>query len=153
MPLSADEEVGGEIISKLQSIQYDMRRQAADDSGDLSDEEQEFVDIMRETIVDAASQDPNFPWADMDVYRHGKPETIPRVMFPAALQQKIRVPTVHVWGLNDYEYMIKMAELARSLCDDATSKTVLHGGLHDIPKRPTEIQAVLRNLDWAVSQM
>lgn len=153
MPCSADVRMGDTIISKLRALEYDITDRARCTGGDLTVAEQEFVDVLQQTVVDAAIHDPLFPWTDMDVYRYGECDAIPRVMYPSVLAQKIQIPTIHVWGQNDFEYMIKMAELGRSLCEESMVKTVLHTGFHDIPKRQNEIKAVLRTIDWAMSRM
>ncbi|KAI0448682.1 DUF341 domain-containing protein [Xylaria acuta] len=153
MPCSPDVGMGEAIISKLRALEYDITDRTRYNGEDLTVAEQEFVDVLQQTVVDAAIHDPLFPWTDMDVYRYGKRDAIPRVMYPSLLPQKIQIPTIHVWGQNDFEYMIKMAELARSICEESMTKTVLHTGLHDIPKRQPEIKAVLRTLDWAMTQI
>ncbi|KAI4255448.1 MAG: hypothetical protein L6R42_006734 [Xanthoria sp. 1 TBL-2021] len=152
MPCSPDVGTGATIISKLRTLEYDITDRARCNGKDLTIAEQEFVDVLQRTVVDAAMRDPLFPWTDMDVYRYGERDAIPRVLYPSVLAQKIQIPTIHVWGQNDFEYMIKMAEVARSICEESMVKTVLHTGLHDIPKRQTEIKAVLRRIDWAISQ-
>lgn len=152
MPCSPDVGMGDTIISKLRTLEYDIMDRAKCNGKDLTIAEQEFVDVLQQTIVDAAIHDSHFPWVDMDVYRYGERDTIPRVMYPSLLAQKIEIPTIHVWGQNDFEYMIKMAEVAHSICEESMSKTVLHSGLHDLPKKQSEIKAVLRKIDWAITQ-
>lgn len=152
MPCSPVASLGDNVISKLRAMEYDITDRSGGNGKDLTSEEQEFVEILQRTVVDAAVHDSQFPWTDMDVYRHGELDAIPRVMYSSALTQKIQIPTVHVWGQNDFEYLIKMAELSRSLCETSMSKTVLHSGLHDMPKKQTEIKAVLRKIDWAMAQ-
>lgn len=153
IPCSSDVDMGGPIISKLRALEYDITNRARCNVQELlTIAEQEFVELLQKTVVDAAIHNPRFPWTDMDVYRYGERDVIPRVMYPSILAQKIQIPTIHVWGQNDYEYMIKMAELARSICDESMVKTILHDGLHDIPKKQLEIKAVLRTIDWAIAQ-
>ncbi|KAI4255609.1 MAG: hypothetical protein LQ352_002497 [Teloschistes flavicans] len=152
MPCSPDAGMGATIISKLRALHYDIADRARCNGQDLTIAEQEFVNVLQQTVVDAADNDPLFPWSDMDVYRYGEHDAIPRVMYPSLLAQKIQIPTIHVWGQNDFRYMIKMAEVARSICEESMAKTVLHTGWHDIPKRQTEIKAVIRRIDWAMSQ-
>ncbi|KAL9014611.1 MAG: hypothetical protein Q9173_000740 [Seirophora scorigena] len=151
MPCSPDAGIGDTIISKLRALEYDITDRARCNGQDLTMAEQEFVNVLQQTVVDAANNDPLFPWIDMDVYRYGEQDAIPRVMYPSLLAQKIQIPTIHVWGQNDFGYMIKMAEVARSICEECMVKTVLHTGRHDIPKRQTEIKAVLRRIDWAMA--
>jgi pimeloyl-ACP methyl ester carboxylesterase len=152
MPCSPDVDMGDAIISKLQALEYDITDLARCNGKDLTIAEHEFVDILQQTIVNAATHNSLLPRIDMNVYRYGEREAIPRIMYPSLLAQKIQVPTIHVWGQNDSQYMIKMAEVARSICDESRVKTVLHAGLHDVPKRQTDIKAVLRTIDWAVVQ-
>lgn len=152
MPCSTDATVGNAIISRLRAMEYDITDLSGLNVKDLTSEELEFVETLQRTVVAAAVHDLQFPWTDMDVYRHGDLDAIPRVMYSSGLAQKIQIPTVHVWGQNDFEYMIRMAELSRSLCEEAMSRTVLHSGVHDLPKKQTEIRAVLRKIDWAITQ-
>ncbi|KAL8758335.1 MAG: hypothetical protein Q9184_003956 [Pyrenodesmia sp. 2 TL-2023] len=152
MPCSPDVGMGDTIISKLRAREYNIADRARCNGQDLTMAEQEFVNVLQQTVVDAADHDPLFPWIDMDVYRYGEQDAIPRVMYPSLLAQKIQIPTIHVWGQNDFEYMIRMAEVARSICEECMVKTVLHTAWHDIPKRQTEIKAVLRRIDWAMTQ-
>ncbi|KAH8690348.1 DUF341 domain-containing protein [Phaeosphaeriaceae sp. PMI808] len=153
LPISPDVGMGDAIISKLRALEYDMTDRARCNGGDLTIAEQEFVDVLQRTVVDAAIHDLPFPWLDINVYQYGDRDAIPRLMYPSLMAQKIQIPTIHVWGQNDFEYMIQMAEVARSICDESMVKTVLHTGLHDIPKKQTEIKAVLRAIDWAMTQM
>lgn len=152
MPCSPDTGMGDTILSRLRALEYDITDRARR-SGDLTPPEEEFVDVLQQTIVDAATHKSLLPWIDMNVYRYGKFGAAPRVMHPSLLAQKITVPTVHVWGQNDFKFMIKMAEVGRSICDDSMSRTVLHSGSHDIPKKQPEIKAVIRMLDWATTQI
>lgn len=153
IPCSPDAGVGDTIISSLRALELDITDRAGCNSEDLTMAEKEFIDVLQHTVVEAAAHDPLFPWIDMDVYRYGERDSIPRVMYPSLLAQKIRIPTIHVWGQNDFEYMVRMAEVAHSICDESMAKTVLHAGLHDIPKRQVEIKAVLRKIDWAIYHM
>ncbi|KAJ6788508.1 hypothetical protein PWT90_01622 [Aphanocladium album] len=150
MPCSPDAEMGDSIISSLQALKYDITDRERQQ--ELAEDEQEFVEVLQKTIVGAAIDNSLLPWIDMDVYRYGERDAIPRVMYPSLLAEKIQIPTVHVWGQNDFEYMIRMAEVARSICEESRAKTVLHAGLHDIPKKQPEIKAVLRTIDWAMAQ-
>ncbi|EFR00805.1 DUF341 domain-containing protein [Nannizzia gypsea CBS 118893] len=154
MPCSSDAGLGDPIISKLRALEYDIRdrTRTCNNGKDLTIAEQEYVDLLQRTVVDAASHDSLFPWTDMDIYRYGARDAIPRVMCPSLLSQKIQIPTVHAWAQNDFQYMAKMAELAHSICEETMAKTVLHTGFHDIPKRQAEIRAVLRTIDWAIAR-
>ncbi|KAI1734274.1 DUF341 domain-containing protein [Xylaria scruposa] len=153
MPLSSDASLGEAIISKLRAAEYDITNQSQNNGKELTSEEQEYVQILERTVLAATTHHPEFPWPDLDVYAHGELDSIPRLMYSAALVQQIQVPTVHSWGRSDFEYLIRMAELSRSLCDESMSRTVLHSGVHDLPKKQTEIKAVLRMIDWAIGQV
>ena len=150
MPLSPDTGLGNTVIAKLRALEYDITDRTKPNSATLTTAEQEFVSVLQQTIVDAAIHDSPLPWIDLNIYRYGEREAIPRVMCPSLLTHKIDVPTIHVWGLNDVKYMIKMAELGRSICDNSMARTVLHEGLHDIPQKQSEIKAVLRSMNWVM---
>ncbi|KAF5534668.1 DUF341 domain-containing protein [Fusarium mexicanum] len=152
MPCSPDASLGSTIISHLRAMEYDITDPSNNSGKGLTSKEQQFVEILQETVVDAATRDSTFPWTDLDIYRHGELHDIPRVLYSSVMAQKILLPTVHVWGRNDVAYMIKMAELCRGICDDSNSRTVLHSGLHEVPKKQTDIKAVVRNIDWALTQ-
>jgi pimeloyl-ACP methyl ester carboxylesterase len=102
VPCSPDSNMGDAIISKLRALEYDITDRAWCAGEDLTVAEQEFVSILQQTIVDAAFQGSPFPWLDMDIYRYGERDAIPCVMLPSLLAQKIQIPTVHVWGQNDF---------------------------------------------------
>ncbi|CEL10308.1 hypothetical protein ASPCAL13429 [Aspergillus calidoustus] len=152
MPCSSDANLGHAVISKLREREYDLTAKAGATGKGLTSEERELVEILQRTVVDAAIQDPLFPWTDMNIYRRGELDDIPRVMYSSALAHKIQVPTVHVWGQNDTGYMVQMAQLSSSLCDQSVTKTVLHSGSHDMPKKQIEIKAVLREINWALAR-
>lgn len=150
---SPDVGIGDTIISRLRALEYDITDRARSNTEDLTIAEQEFVGVLQQTVVDAAIHGSPLPGVDMDVYRYGERDAIPRVMYSSLLAQRIQIPTIHVWGQNDFGYMIKMAEAARGICEESMVKTVLHTGLHDVPRRQTEIKAVLRTIDWAMTQI
>ncbi|KAH5502667.1 hypothetical protein HBI38_184030 [Parastagonospora nodorum] len=152
VPMSSDCTMGDEIISNLRALEYNIADRSICSSEDLTMGEREFVTVLQQTVVDATFENSHFPQFDMDILRCGERDAVPCVMLPSFLAQKIQIPTVHVWGRNDSQTMIKMAEVARSLCDDSRVKTVLHTGLHDVPKRGPEIKAVLRTIDWVMAQ-
>ena len=154
MPCSPDPSMGDAIISRLRDLEYDItsRPPCPLKYASLTTAEQDFVSILQRTILDAAVSDSLLPRIDMDVYRNGERDAIPRIMYPALLAQKIQIPTVHVWGKNDAAFMMSMAEVAHSICDENTTKTVRHEGAHDVPKQPTEVKAVLRALEWAMAR-
>lgn len=110
----------------MRALEYDITDRARCNGEDLTIVEQEFVDVLQQTIVDAATHDLLLPWIDMDVYRYGEHDAIPRMMYPSLLAQKIRIPTIHVWGQNDFEYMIKMAEVACRICEESMVKTLTY---------------------------
>ncbi|KAI0204324.1 DUF341 domain-containing protein [Astrocystis sublimbata] len=152
MPISPDVSLGETIISKLRGLEYDVTGRSDGSARGLTREEQEFVQILQRTVLPATIHHPEFPWPDLDAYAHGELEAIPRVMYPTIMTQRIQIPTVHSWGLGDIECLIRMSELSRSICEESVSRTVLHSGAHDMPKKPSEIKALLRMIDWAIVQ-
>jgi pimeloyl-ACP methyl ester carboxylesterase len=154
MPCSTDASLGDDIISRLRDLEYDItnRLPCPTKHASLTATEQEFVSVLQRTIVDAADNESLLPCIDMGVYQDGERDAIPRVMYADLLAQKIQIPTVHVWGSNDVGFMVRMAEIAHGICNEDTTKLLKHGGGHDIPKKPTEIRAILRALEWAMAR-
>lgn len=152
MPCSSDTSLGEAVIEKLRARRMDIKDRSNVFREDLSVEEREFVKILQQTIVEATSANCGFQWPSLEVYSCGELDEIPRVIYASALKQKIQVPTIHVWGQNDFPYLKNMAELSSNLCEPSTSRVIIHSGLHDMPKKSIEIRAVLRNLDWAMAQ-
>lgn len=100
----------------------------------------------------AAANASLLPPINMEVFRNGQLNEVPRVMYPGVLEQKVQIPTVHVWGKSDAGFMMSMAEAAHSICNEDTTRMIRHEGAHDVPKQPMESKAVLRALDWAMAR-
>jgi hypothetical protein len=152
LPCSADSNWGTPIMSRSQYLNLDITDQARCNDVNLTIGERELVSIIQQTIIKKDTQGSHFSWLDTSTFRDWEPETVPCVLLPSSLAQKIKIPTIHCWGQSDSEYMIRMAEVSRSICDESLAKTVLHPGAHDIPRREPEIKAILRTIDWAMAQ-
>jgi pimeloyl-ACP methyl ester carboxylesterase len=151
MPCGADVNIGEKVVARLQELDVDVRDRTMAQKA-LAGVESEFVRALQRTVVDADDSNSLMPWFDMAVYQGEQSEAAPRVMIPDILKQKIKTPTVHVWGRNDHPFMINMAMVAESICDKSRSKSVMHTGSHQPPQKTMEVRASLRAMEWAIVQ-
>ncbi|KAF2129724.1 DUF341 domain protein [Dothidotthia symphoricarpi CBS 119687] len=115
-------------------------------------EERIFIDLLLRTVVPARKNRAMLPDFDLGVYTEGDGLDAPRLMHPLLLKERIHIPTVHITGKRDSNFMRSMSEAARGLCDDKLVKKLEHGGGHHPPQKDVEIKAVIRAMDWAIAQ-
>lgn len=89
---------------------------------------------------------------DQAVFKRGDTSQIPRILHPSLVQQRVRVPTIHVVGKKDQELMLEQSSLMYQLCDPALSKWLEHSGGHDVPRQLNEAKAAVKAMEWAVSE-
>ncbi|MCJ1396153.1 hypothetical protein MMC18_009042 [Xylographa bjoerkii] len=77
---------------------------------------------------------------------------LPRVMHPALLVERVRVPTVHVAGQKDHAGLVELSKLMRGVCDARVMRSLVHAGGHDVPRLAKDVKAVLVAMEWAVEQ-
>ncbi|KAI0414488.1 serine hydrolase FSH [Xylaria grammica] len=66
------------------------------------------------------------------------------------LELKIRIPTVHVWGVNDPGFPTSI-HLA-GLCDPYIRKVHTHGGTHEVPQGMEDAQQLSQLLLWCMQR-
>ncbi|KAK5957875.1 hypothetical protein OHC33_001064 [Knufia fluminis] len=89
---------------------------------------------------------------DPDVFRRRDSSMIPRILHPALIRERIRIPTVHVVGKMDDPLMLEQSELVFQLCDVKFSKWLEHSAGHDVPRTPEDAKAVCKALAWAADE-
>ncbi|PNY29659.1 Uncharacterized protein TCAP_00427, partial [Tolypocladium capitatum] len=152
IPCSADEDFGEGVIQRLCPLRLNL-----DGIGSMSvemqtDEETLFNDLLRRTVIPAQENNSLLPNYDMAVYTRGDFSKAPRLMHPNLTRHKIRVPTVHITGKRDADFMRNMADAARGLCDEKTLKKLEHNGGHQPPQKDAEVKAAIRAMEWAISR-
>lgn len=128
--------------------------EAALETGVLSPTPEEclFATLMQRTIIAAKNSHFLLPDVDLEAYTKGDSAQAPRFMVPQLLKERIQVPTVHVTGSKDFDFMRNMSEAARGLCDEKSVKKLEHSGGHCPPRKKDEIEAVVRAMEWAIAE-
>lgn len=152
IPCSADSTYCQDIIRRLCSRGQDFIS-AADTESLLQPDERVFREILLKTVVPAKKNRGMLPDYDMAVYMDGTDGSLaPRVMHPQLQRERITIPTIHVRGRRDADFMQNMAEAARGLCDERLMKKTEHSGGHQPPQKDAEVKAAVRAMEWAISQ-
>ena len=89
---------------------------------------------------------------DDGAFRRGDLDSIPRIIHPSVLAQRVRIPTVHIVGKKDSPLMIEQSTLMRRLCDSSIVQALEHSGGHDVPRKPDEAKAAIAATEWAYEQ-
>ncbi|KAL2140166.1 hypothetical protein VTI28DRAFT_4182 [Corynascus sepedonium] len=111
------------------------------------------TEVLERIIVEARKNRALLPNIDLSVYSAGGDvSSAPRLMHPQLLKGRIWTPTVHVTGKKDYPFMRVMSEVARGVCDPRMAKQLEHSGGHHPPQKAAEVKAVVRAMDWAITQ-
>ncbi|KAH7080818.1 DUF341 domain protein [Paraphoma chrysanthemicola] len=118
----------------------------------LSGEEHVFLNLLMRTIIPAKENRAMLPDIDLNHYTDGDGRNAPRLMHPQLLKERIRIPTVHVTGKRDFDFMRSMSEVALGLCDAKMVKKLQHSGGHQPPQKAAEVQALIRAMEWAARQ-
>lgn len=63
---------------------------------------------------------------------------------------KIRIPTVHIWGMNDPDFPTSI-HLA-GLCDPYIRKIYRHDGGHEVPQKPEDTQELGQLVLWCMQR-
>jgi len=118
----------------------------------LTRDERLFCDVMLRTVIAAKKKGAALPEYSMDVYSQGDGSKAPRVMHAQLLKEKLQIPTVHVTGRRDFDFMQNMSDIARGLCEERLTRKLEHSGGHHPPQKDAEVRAVVRAMEWAISQ-
>lgn len=151
LPCSADPMYLQGVVEKLSDRRLLTMGPAALAST-LSGEERIFLNLLMRTIIPAKENRAMLPDIDLNHYMDGDDCNAPRVMHPQLLKERIRIPTVHVTGKRDFDFMRNMSEAALGLCDTKMVKKLQHSGGHHPPQKDAEVQALIRAMEWAVRQ-
>ncbi|QDS78196.1 hypothetical protein FKW77_000474 [Venturia effusa] len=77
-------------------------------------------------------------------------KSMPRILHPALVLQRLKIPTVHVAVEKDFGFMQDMSNLAAGMCEPALRKVLKHSGGHSIPTKSFEVKKVVAAMDWAL---
>ncbi|KAK1637092.1 serine hydrolase FSH [Colletotrichum phormii] len=79
---------------------------------------------------------------------------LPRIIHPAIASPDCRVPipTVHVVGALDDPLLVSMSKLMEKLCVAPLTRSLVHDGGHDVPRKPRDVQALWSAVEWATRE-
>jgi predicted esterase len=152
LPCSADDMYLQGVIEKLSEHRRPLTIGPAALDASLSSEERIFLNFMMRTIVPAKKMRAMLPDIDLNHYTDGHGVDAPRLMHPQLLKERIHIPTVHVIGKRDFDFMRNMSEAALGLCSESMVKKLQHSGGHHPPQKHAEVQALIRAMEWAARQ-
>ena len=85
----------------------------------------------------------------LSILATGDASVIPRVLVPALIKERIRIPVVHVIGAKDETLFKAQAECMKGLCTPGLLHCMKHSLGHDIP-RGVEANSIVREIEWAM---
>lgn len=118
----------------------------------LDDTEKIFAQYLALTFQSARAIGAFPAQFEIDFFRSGKPEMIPRVLHPSLLEHRIHIPTVHVRGLRDHPLMIAQARTVQELCEPSSAKVVEHSGGHSLPWKKMDVEALAKAIQWSIGE-
>lgn len=77
------------------------------------------------------------------------PELFPRFFHPVYTSERLRIPTVHVWGRADSDPLKRLAILGKELCSAGNVFSVEHPGRHELPLRREDAAAAANAIEKA----
>ncbi|KAI5867873.1 DUF341 domain protein [Durotheca rogersii] len=142
-----------EAIQRLRTRGLDLTPGAAADTSALTPEERALADVITKVLVPARAHNAMLPDFDVSVYTRAGPDLseAPRVMVPAVLDQRVHIPTVHVLGKRDADFMQGMATITRGICDEKLMKRLEHDGGHSPPQGATAARAAVAAMELPVA--
>ncbi|KAI8960757.1 inducible nitrate reductase 2 [Daldinia sp. FL1419] len=85
----------------------------------------------------------------IDFFKHRNPDAIPRVLHPSLIQDRIKIPTVHVNGKEDLPAMSAQSRLVCGFCDQSLARVYHHSGGHIIPAKAADVKVLVKMVGWA----
>lgn len=152
LPCSANPMYLQGVIEKLSKHRLPLTDGPAALDSSLSSEELILLNLLMHTIIPAKKMRAMLPDIDLNHYTDGDGVNAPRIMHAQLLKERIRIPTVHVTGKRDFDFMRNMSEAALGLCNEKMVRKLQHSGGHHPPQKDAEVQALVRAMEWAVRQ-
>lgn len=70
-------------------------------------------------------------------------DQFPRFFHPIYTKERVTVPSVHVLGRKDNANIRRLANIAQGLCSATDTVVYEHEGVHEIPKKPKDVKAIV----------
>ncbi|KAI7783991.1 hypothetical protein LA080_011016 [Diaporthe eres] len=92
------------------------------------------------------------PAITLEFFEGNDSDSVPRLLHPALIKDRISIPTVHVTGKKDLESMVKQSLVVQGLCDEDVARSHRHTGGHAVPSKKSEVKAVASSIEWAAEK-
>lgn len=152
LAFSPDPACAQSVIRRLCARRRDFTTTVPVDDARLSLDELVLSNVLMRVVMPAKKHKALIPDHDLSVYTHGDGTTAPRLMLSQLLGDKIRIPTIHVSGKRDVDFLRDMSAIGRELCEGKLMKTLEHSGSHQPPQKEVEVKAAVRAMEWAIGQ-
>ncbi|KAF2215411.1 hypothetical protein CERZMDRAFT_94821 [Cercospora zeae-maydis SCOH1-5] len=151
MPCASDASLGQEVVQELVEQHIDVTDAGAVQDKSISLDARNFVDTLQKTIVPAWKHYSLMPRFDVGIYEEDDSRA-PRAMAPVIIDEKIELPTVHIRGKKDADYMWNMSKVAQEAFEPDLLKVIEHESGHAPPTKDAPVKATVRAMDWAVKR-
>ncbi|KAM0812554.1 putative Serine hydrolase FSH domain-containing protein [Seiridium cardinale] len=116
----------------------------------LNSDEKTFVEYMALTCHAIKCIGIRQPAIDLDCFQNA--DRVPRLIHPRLVEDRINIPTVHVTGKKDLEFMVAQSLVLQQLCNPQSALVHRHGQGHAIPTKITDIKAIAASIGRVAEQ-
>ncbi|KAI1827689.1 inducible nitrate reductase 2 [Xylaria intraflava] len=141
---------GGTVAGLLKNKLNDVKDFPNHQRQNLDEAERVFVDYLSLTFLVAKKIGAVLPEDDIEFFQQEDTEMVPRILHPSLHKLRLKIPTVHVLGVNDLPSMLEQSKAVHGLCDESAARLIHHNGGHGIPSRRPEAKAVAKQIEWAM---
>ncbi|KAK8079178.1 hypothetical protein PG994_002985 [Apiospora phragmitis] len=109
-----------------------------------SEEERVFTEYLKVVLSMHSSVGTSLPNTRLDFLSfEAQASNVPRLLHPDIYKERVRIPTVHVSGLNDVPAMEKQSQVAEGLYTPSLTQLYRHDGGHEIPFKKAEVMTII----------
>jgi pimeloyl-ACP methyl ester carboxylesterase len=141
------------IIDGLAARSFDLAQSGAADVSSLTPDERLLWETILKVIKPLRDGHALLPDIDLDVYtRKEHVDNAPRLLLPQLMGEKIKIPTFHMHGKRDTQFMRDMSLIARGMFDESLMRKAEHSGSHHPPNKDSEVRTAVGALEWVIGQ-
>jgi Serine hydrolase (FSH1) len=140
------------VVQRLCARRCDLTLMVQADDSPMTSDELVFHDAIVRVLKPLRENQALLPDIELGVYTGGDGAEAPTLMLPQLMSEKICIPTVHISGKRDAEFMRDMSSIARDMFDKKLMRTLEHSGSHEPPQKEAEVRTAVRAMEWAIRQ-
>ncbi|KAL2139489.1 hypothetical protein VTI28DRAFT_5101 [Corynascus sepedonium] len=150
---SPNSDYSKDVIERLGARGYDLEQSGVADATSLTPEERILWETILKVIKPLRDGQALLPDIDLNVYTHKEHvDNAPRLLLPQLMGEKIKIPTFHMHGKRDAQFMRDMSLIARDMFDESLMRKAEHSGSHHPPNQDAEVRSAVRALEWVIGQ-